>query len=132
MEKTSSTIRVRWTRSAIGFTRRQKQMVNSLGLRRLRQVVELADNPSVRGLVARIPRLVEIVSATPQPVWLSIPEYSIRPPEPVLKPTVTEEPGRSSVAASSDEPVAPPAKVETSESAPESSGSAESASPSTS
>jgi large subunit ribosomal protein L30 len=76
--KDTKTIRVRWVRSGIGFSRRQKDRVRSLGLHRLNQVVELPDNPSVRGLVASIPHLVQIVDRTPEPVWASIPEYTIR------------------------------------------------------
>lgn len=73
----SNTIHVQWIRSGIGFTRRQKTMVRSLGLRRLNQVVELPDTPSIRGLVASIPHLVHIVSAKSQPAWVSVPEYTI-------------------------------------------------------
>lgn len=72
-----NTIYVQWIRSGIGFTRRQKTMVRSLGLRRLNQVVELPDTPPIRGLVASIPHLVHIVPAKPQPAWASVPEYAI-------------------------------------------------------
>lgn len=77
-KKTSKTIFVRWVRSGIGFSFRQKRMVRSLGLRRLNQTVELEDTPSNRGLVARIPHLVEIVIPEAQPSWASIPEFSIK------------------------------------------------------
>lgn len=76
MKKT--TIFVRWVRSAIGFSAHQKSMVRSLGLRRLNQTVELQDTLPVRGLVARIPHLVEIVKAPAAPPLASIPEYSVR------------------------------------------------------
>jgi len=36
-------------------------VLRSLGLRRIRQVVERQDTPAVRGMVAKIPHLVEIV-----------------------------------------------------------------------
>lgn len=69
-------------RSGIGFSYRQKEMVRSLGLRRLNQVVERPDTPQIRGLVARIPHLVEVV---PEPAkltaWGLMPEYTLRPPE---------------------------------------------------
>lgn len=75
------TIRIRWVRSGIGFTHRQKEMIRSLGLRRLNQIVERPDSPQIRGLVARIPRLVEIVDALEPSPWALLPEYTIRPPE---------------------------------------------------
>jgi large subunit ribosomal protein L30 len=75
-------IRIKWVRSGIGFTRRQKGMVRSLGLRRLNQIVERVDSPQVRGLVARIPHLVEIVDAAPRPpAWASVVEYTLLPKE---------------------------------------------------
>lgn len=79
--KAQRTIRIKWVRSTIGFTRRQRAMVRSLGLRRLNQVVERQDSPQIRGVMANIPHLVEIVEGTPPVLWTSIPEYTVRPPE---------------------------------------------------
>lgn len=81
-EKAQKRIHIKWIRSGIGFTRRQKGMVRSLGLRRLNQVVERPDTPQIRGLVENIPHLVEIVPVPARPAWLSVPEYTIHPPEP--------------------------------------------------
>jgi len=86
----NGSIQVRWVRSGIGFTHKQKEIVRSLGLRRLQQVVSLPDTASVRGLVASVAHLVEIVQPTAQRGWLSIPEYSIRPPEPSPKELTAE------------------------------------------
>lgn len=55
------TIRVKQIRSGIGFQENQKQTLRSLGLRRLNQVVELPDNPAVRGMVSAVRHLVEVV-----------------------------------------------------------------------
>jgi large subunit ribosomal protein L30 len=92
-EKAQRTIQIKWVRSGIGFTYRQKEMVRSLGLRRLSQVVECPDTPQIRGLVARIPHLVTIVDEPPQPaVWAAVPEYTLRPPEvvPAASPAPSE------------------------------------------
>jgi large subunit ribosomal protein L30 len=78
VKSTSKTIYIRWVRSGIGFTHRQKRMVRSLGLRRLQQVVEAPDTPSIRGLINKISHLVEIVSPETRPDWLLTEEYSIR------------------------------------------------------
>ncbi len=85
MKETPKTIQIRWVRSGIGFPRKQKRMVRSLGLRRLQGVVEAPDTPSIRGLVNKIPHLVEIISPKARPAWLSIPEYSIQKPEPSVQ-----------------------------------------------
>lgn len=79
----SKMIHVQWVRSGIGFSRKQKKMVRSLGLTRLNRVAVLPDTPSVRGLVAAIPHLVRIVEAKAAPAWAAIPEYSITAPEAV-------------------------------------------------
>jgi large subunit ribosomal protein L30 len=115
MKNTSNTIRVRWVRSAIGFTHRQKLMVKSLGLRRLHHVVELPDTPGVRGLVSSIPHLVEIVRPTPKPGWFSIPEYSIRAPE----SHPPEEPAQQSELSSGEAPLPVPSEAEAVEKPPE-------------
>jgi len=54
-------LRVRQVRSGIGFQKKQKETLRSLGLRKLNQVVELPDNPAVRGMVYAVRHLVEIV-----------------------------------------------------------------------
>ncbi len=54
-------IKIRYYRSAIGRSYRQKRVVQGLGLRKLNQVVERPDDAAIRGMVAKIPHLVEIV-----------------------------------------------------------------------
>jgi large subunit ribosomal protein L30 len=47
-------------KSPIGFNRNQALVVASLGLRRIRQTVELKDTPSARGMVHKVRHLVEV------------------------------------------------------------------------
>jgi large subunit ribosomal protein L30 len=54
-------IKVRMIGSVIGCTRGQRATVRGLGLRRLHQVVEREDTPMVRGMIRKIPHLVEVV-----------------------------------------------------------------------
>lgn len=54
-------LKIKWVRSWIGCTEKQRATVRGLGLRRLQQVVERADTPAVRGMVKKIPHLVRIV-----------------------------------------------------------------------
>lgn len=60
-KKRVSAIKVRQVRSGIGRPRKQREVLRSLGLRRIGQTVERADTPAVRGMVAKIPHLVELV-----------------------------------------------------------------------
>jgi len=55
------TIRIRQTRSAAGRPKDQHDTLRGLGLRRVRHEVEREDTPAVRGMVNKIPHLVEIV-----------------------------------------------------------------------
>lgn len=57
----ATTVKVKQIRSGIGFERNQKETLRSLGLRRLNQVVELPDNPAVRGMIYTVRHLVEVV-----------------------------------------------------------------------
>ncbi len=58
-----NTIRVRQVKSGIGYSKDQKATLVGLGLRRMHQVVELEDTPSVRGMVNKINHLVVVESA---------------------------------------------------------------------
>ena len=57
------TLRIKYVRSSIGRPEHQKKIVRSLGLRKLNQVVEREDTPAVRGVVAKIPHLIQIVGS---------------------------------------------------------------------
>ena len=54
-------VRIRMIGSVIGCPEKQRATVRGLGLRRMHQVVEREDTPAVRGMVKKIPHLVEIV-----------------------------------------------------------------------
>jgi large subunit ribosomal protein L30 len=54
-------VRIRMIGSVIGCPEKQRATVRGLGLRRMHQVVEREDTPAVRGMVKKIPHLVQIV-----------------------------------------------------------------------
>lgn len=60
-KKKSGKLKIRWVRSWIGCTEDQRATVRGLGFRRLHQVVERMDSPATRGMVKKIPHLVEVV-----------------------------------------------------------------------
>ena len=60
-ETQSSTIRIQYYRSFIAAPKKHKEVVRSLGLTKLNQVVERPDNDSMRGAVAKVPHLLRIV-----------------------------------------------------------------------
>ena len=61
MAKKANTLKIRQVRSPIGRPKEQREVLRSLGLRRIRHVVERVDTPAVRGMVTKISHLVEIV-----------------------------------------------------------------------
>jgi large subunit ribosomal protein L30 len=57
-----TTIRIRWVRSFIGCPRGMRETIRGLGLRRMHQLVELEDTPSIRGMIHRVRHLVVVES----------------------------------------------------------------------
>jgi large subunit ribosomal protein L30 len=60
-QSSGGTIRVQYYRSFIAFPKTQKEIVRSLGLTKLNQIVERPDNASMRGVVAKVPHLLRII-----------------------------------------------------------------------
>lgn len=54
-------IKIQYVRSKICTPVKHKLVVKGLGFTRLNQVVEREDTPSIRGMIAKIPHLVQIV-----------------------------------------------------------------------
>jgi large subunit ribosomal protein L30 len=54
-------IQLKWVRSAICSPAKHKLVVKGLGFTRLNQVIERPDTAAIRGMVAKVPHLVEIV-----------------------------------------------------------------------
>ena len=55
------TLKLKYVRSAICTPVTHKRVVKGLGFTRLNQVIERPDNAAIRGMVAKVPHLVEIV-----------------------------------------------------------------------
>ncbi|MBR3880450.1 MAG: 50S ribosomal protein L30 [Mailhella sp.] len=57
-----SEIKVKLIRSRIGTTPAQKKVLDAMGLVRREQVKTLKDNAAVRGMIAKVSHLVEVVA----------------------------------------------------------------------
>ena len=53
-------LRITWTKSDIGYAKRQKATVRALGLKRLHHSVEHEDTPSIRGMADKIRHLITV------------------------------------------------------------------------
>jgi large subunit ribosomal protein L30 len=60
-KKKPGTVKLKWVRSFIGCTRDMRATVRGLGFRRMEQVVEREDTPSVRGMVDKVRHLVVVL-----------------------------------------------------------------------
>ena len=56
-----ATIKIKQIKSKIGFPIDQKRTLEALGLRKISQVVEVEDNPSIRGMIRKVRHVVTVV-----------------------------------------------------------------------
>ncbi len=59
--KTGGTLHLKWVRSAIQAPVKQKLVIKGLGFTRLNQVIERPNTAAIRGMVAKVPHLVEYI-----------------------------------------------------------------------
>ncbi|HTO38622.1 MAG TPA: 50S ribosomal protein L30 [Brumimicrobium sp.] len=57
----ANTIKIKYVKSAINRTKRQKDTVKALGFRKLNQVIEKESTPQILGMIAKVQHLVEVV-----------------------------------------------------------------------
>ena len=57
----SQTIRIRQIRSGIGCPVEMRETLKALGLGKMHRITERVDSKEVRGMIAKIPHLVEVV-----------------------------------------------------------------------
>ena len=53
-------LKITLVKSTIGSKPHQKKVVEALGLRKIRQSVELEDSPATRGAIAKISHLLQV------------------------------------------------------------------------
>jgi ribosomal protein L30 len=56
-----ATIKIKQVKSGIGYPKDQKATLVALGLRKISQVVEIEDTPSMRGMLRKVQHLVNVV-----------------------------------------------------------------------
>lgn len=60
-DQQSKTVKIRQIGSPIRRPGDQKKILTGLGLGKMHRVVELQDTPEVRGAIAKLPHMVEVV-----------------------------------------------------------------------
>ena len=61
MSAERKTIKVKQIRSGIGCPREMRETLKALGLGKMHRVAERVDSPELRGMIKKIPHLVEVV-----------------------------------------------------------------------
>ena len=56
-------LRIKYVKSAIGYSKDQKATIRALGFRKLQQTVEHEDSPVMRGMIRKVNHLVEVEEA---------------------------------------------------------------------
>ncbi|MGH7751492.1 MAG: 50S ribosomal protein L30 [Gemmatimonadales bacterium] len=56
----SQTLKIALRKSIIGLSPKQEATVKALGLRRMRQTVTHEDTPTIRGMIAKVPHVLEV------------------------------------------------------------------------
>ncbi len=54
-------MKIQYVRSKICTPVKHKLVIKGLGFTRLNQVIEREDTPSIRGMIAKVPHLVQVV-----------------------------------------------------------------------
>ena len=57
----TKTVQLKWVRSAIAAPVKHKKVIKGLGFTRLNQVIVREDTPSIRGMVKKVPHLVQVI-----------------------------------------------------------------------
>jgi large subunit ribosomal protein L30 len=53
-------LKIKWVRSFIGCPIGMRECIRGLGFRRMQQVVERPDTPSIRGMIHKVRHLVKV------------------------------------------------------------------------
>ncbi len=56
----ASRLRLKYVKSAIGYSKKQKETIRALGFRRLNETVERDDTRVIRGMVNKVRHLLEV------------------------------------------------------------------------
>ena len=60
-QEAKKTIKIKQVASPIRRPEHQKKILTGLGLGKMHRVVEIEDTPEVRGAIAKLPHMVEVV-----------------------------------------------------------------------
>ena len=54
-------ILIKQVKSGIGYRKKSKDTLRALGLRKMNQTIEKNDTPAIRGMIDKVPHLLEVI-----------------------------------------------------------------------
>ena len=60
IEKSEKQLRIKLVKSGIGFSSKQKKVIQGLGFSKLNQTIARPDTPQIRGMVFKVKHLLEV------------------------------------------------------------------------
>src|SRR5688572_32104674 len=102
-------LRIKLVKSPIGNTRQNRATVQALGLRKVRQVVEHNDHPSIRGMIHKVKHLLEIEEVSGEVAPRNTKPKASKPAE---KKAVAKAPVKAAKKAAKSADIAPGEPVE--------------------
>jgi ribosomal protein L30 len=97
-------LRITYTKSAIGYSKDQKDTIRSLGLRKLNSIALHDDTPSIRGMAFKVRHLVRVEEVAEEPVAKPAKAPAAKPAKATLAPAaVAEQPAKAAKPAKADD-----------------------------
>ena len=97
-------LRITYTKSAIGYSKDQKDTIRSLGLRKLNSVALHDDTPSIRGMAFKVRHLVRVEEVAEEPAAKPAKAPALKPAKATLAPeAVAEQPAKVQKPAKADD-----------------------------
>jgi len=82
-------LRITYTKSAIGYSKDQKDTIRSLGLRKLNSIALHDDTPSIRGMAFKVRHLVRVEEVAEEPAAKPAKAPAARPAKATLAPAAS-------------------------------------------
>ena len=62
----AKTLKIKQIKSAIGYSRREKNTIKALGIKKLQQEVIRPNNPQIKGMIEKVKHLLKVEEIRPE------------------------------------------------------------------
>ena len=64
----AKSLKIKQIKSAIGYSKREKNTIKALGIKRLQQEVIRPNNPQIKGMIAKVRHLLQVEELKPEKI----------------------------------------------------------------